>query len=110
MTVAGLDITYQYCRCARYRFSAYMESDEGYKLLRISDFDGNGFVNTMDCPSVERKSEAFSFLLKKNDFVFVRTGGSGSFGLIKNLPEETIFASYVIRFRFRKTAHADFLR
>jgi len=42
-----------------------MESDEGYKLLRISEFDGNGFVNTMDCPSVERKSEAFSFLLKK---------------------------------------------
>ena len=84
--------------------------DEGFKLLRISDFDGNGFVSTMDSPSVEKKSEAIPFLLKENDFVFARTGGAGSFGLIKDLSEETIFASYLIRFRFSKKTHADFLR
>ncbi len=91
-------------------YSTDSYTDEGYRLLRISDFDGNGFVQTTDCPFVEKKADAVQFLLKENDFVFARTGGAGSFGLIKNLSEETIFASYLIRFRFDRTAYAEFLR
>nr|NJM02401.1 hypothetical protein [Desulfobacula sp.] len=85
-------------------------ADEGFKLLRISDFDGNGFVNTIDSPLVEKKADTIQFLLKEDDFVFARTGGAGSFGIIKGLSEKTIFASYLIRFRFSKQTYANYLR
>lgn len=91
-----------------YTTDAYV--DNGYKLLRITDLDGNGFVKIDDCPSVDIKDEAIPFLLRDNDFVFARTGGAGSFGLVKNLKEKTVFASYLIRFRFSKNTYADFLR
>jgi type I restriction enzyme, S subunit len=84
--------------------------DDGLKLLRITDLSGNGFVKTDDCPSVDIKDDAVPFLLRDNDFVFARTGGAGSFGLVRNLKEKTVFASYLIRFRFSKKTYADFLR
>jgi len=84
--------------------------DDGYKLLRITDLDGNGFIKTDDSPSVDPKGEAIQFLLKENDFVFARTGGAGTFGLVKNLKFKAVFASYLIRFRFNKDTYADFLR
>jgi len=91
-----------------YTTDAYV--DEGFKLLRITDLDGNGFIKIDDCPSVDIKDDAIPFLLRDNDFVFARTGGAGTFGLIKYLKEKTVFASYLIRFRFNKNTYADFLR
>jgi len=91
-------------------YSTDVYVDDGFKLLRITDLDGNGFVKTDDCPSVEIKDDAVPFLLRDSDFVFARTGGAGSFGLVRNLKEKTVFASYLIRFRFNKKTYVDFLR
>ncbi|MDD5007380.1 MAG: restriction endonuclease subunit S [Syntrophorhabdaceae bacterium] len=91
-----------------YSTEAYV--DEGYKLLRITDLDSNGFVSLVDCPSVEIKEDARPFLLQDNDFVFARTGGAGTFGLIRGIKDKTVFASYLIRFRFSKEADPEFLR
>lgn len=101
-------------RCLLEHKQGYYTTDayvaDGLKLLRITDLDGNGFVKTEDCPLVDIKDEATPFLLRDNDFVFARTGGAGSFGLVKSVKERIVFASYLIRFRFNNQTLADFLR
>jgi type I restriction enzyme S subunit len=91
-----------------YTTEAYV--DEGFKLLRITDLDGDGSFKIDDCPSVDAKDDAKPFLLKDGDFVFARTGGAGTFGLIKNINVNIVFASYLIRFRFKKEVDGNFLR
>lgn len=91
-----------------YTTEAYI--DEGFKLLRITDLDGNGSVKIDDCPFVDAKDDAKPFLLKNYDFVFARTGGAGTFGLIKDINENVVFASYLIRFRFNKEFDVNFLK
>ncbi|KJS33847.1 MAG: hypothetical protein VR64_00015 [Desulfatitalea sp. BRH_c12] len=85
--------------------------DEGIKLLRISDFVGDGRMSTSQCPRVEACEELAQYLLREGDFVFARTGGAGSFAMIKELNESLAFAAYLIRFRFeRAKVDLPFLR
>lgn len=84
--------------------------DSGIKLLRITDLREFGLVDFSDCPRVEDQASLAPFLLQTDDFVFARTGGAGTFGLITVLTERIVYASYLIRFRFAKTAIATFLR
>jgi len=82
-----------------YSSEAYV--DDGIKLLRITDFVGNGRVSFHDCPKVRNVSGLTNYFLKKGDFVFARTGGAGSFGYVDIDPINVVFAAYLIRFRFR---------
>ena len=84
--------------------------DSGVKLLRITDLREFGGVNFSDCPRVEYLQGLEPFLLKVSDFVFARTGGAGTFGLIAELTEPIAYASYLIRFRFADVAQPNFLR
>jgi len=84
--------------------------DSGIKLLRITDLRDFGKADFSQCPQVENLAELEPFLLKSSDFVFARTGGAGSFGLIQTLNEPVAYASYLIRFRFADSTHANFLR
>ena len=84
--------------------------DIGVKLLRITDIRPYGQIDSIDCPLVEINDDLSSFLLKESDFVFARTGGAGTFGLIENINEPIVFASYLIRFRFKDTVKSNFLR
>jgi type I restriction enzyme S subunit len=45
--------------------------------------------------------EERAFALEKGDFLFARSGTIGRFGLVLQ-PERSVFASYLIRFRFRE--------
>jgi type I restriction enzyme S subunit len=85
--------------------------DNGIKLLRITDLKDYGNIDIENCPKIKSTSTLKGFLLRSGDFVFARTGGAGHFGLVKELGEEVIFASYLIRFRF-SDLHSipDFLR
>jgi type I restriction enzyme S subunit len=83
--------------------------DEGVKLLRITDLNGDGTINYQNCPLVNDCCELKEFLLKKGDFVFARTGGAGTFGEVKEIDENIAFASYLIRFRFSPELSPDFL-
>ena len=75
--------------------------DEGIKLLRITDLRSYGKVDFSDCPKVPVSDPSLkSFSLKNGDVVFARTGGAGTFGVVSDLNEEVVFASYLIRFRF----------
>ena len=95
-----------------YKQGYYTENpyiDEGVKLARITDIDDFGNVSFENMPFVEisEKNEK-SFQLKKGDFLFARSGTIGRFGLVNAL-ESSVFASYLIRFRF-KNVEPEFLK
>ncbi|MFZ4590325.1 MAG: restriction endonuclease subunit S [Ignavibacteria bacterium] len=79
-------------------------------FIRISDLTDNAFLDETTTPMIDIEPEVISaFSIKKNDFLFARTGGAGRFCLIKeNL--NGIFASYLIRFRFNNNYNSHFLR
>jgi type I restriction enzyme, S subunit len=56
---------------------------------------------------ISQKDER-AFKLENGDFLFARSGTIGRFGLVRN-PERSVFASYLIRFRF-KSCEPEFLR
>ena len=67
-------------------------------------------ISYADCPRVIALPETEEFLLKSGDFVFARTGGAGSFGLVEDDHPRAIFASYLIRFRFDESVNTHFLK
>ena len=75
--------------------------DDGIKLLRITDLRDYGGIDISSCPKVPcHDTSLVNYELKKGDVVFARTGGAGSFGVVGDLDETIVFASYLIRFRF----------
>lgn len=90
-------------------YSSEGYADSGVKLLRITDLQQYGRVEFTECPRIDHNAGIDEFLLKLGDFVFARTGGAGTFGLITELPEPAIYASYLIRFRLNPSAYPRFL-
>ena len=90
-----------------YTEQAYI--DEGVKLVRITDIDdsANIFFEQMPFVTISSKDEQ-AFKVKEGDFLFARSGTIGRFGLVRS-PERSVFASYIIKFRF-KHVNLDFLR
>ena len=79
-------------------------------FVRISDIRDNAYLNESSTPMINVESDVIEkFSIKKNDFLFARTGGAGRFCLIKK-DVHGIFASYLIRFRFNKNYDSSFLR
>ncbi len=79
-------------------------------FVRISDIRDDAFLDESTTPMVHLESDVINnFRLKKNDFLFARTGGAGRFCLIKE-DVHGIFASYLIRFRFNNNYDPNFLR
>lgn len=70
-------------------------------MVRISDIQDNKVLwDTV--PYCDIKDEDIEiYLLKKNDILFARTGGTvGKSYLIKDVPEVSIYAGYLIRTRY----------
>src|SRR2546421_4735631 len=83
--------------------------DEGIKLVRITDIDDFANILFENMPFVQITPEnARAFEIIDGDFLFARSGTIGRFGIVKN-PELSVFASYLIRFRFADVER-DFLR
>lgn len=82
----------------------------GPKFLRITDIQ-EGKVNWDDVPYCEiSEKERGASLLSKGDIVFARTGATtGKSFLIQDCPENSVFASYLIRVRPGKELNAVFL-
>ena len=76
-----------------------------YKLLRITDIQ-NDNVNWETVPMSDyKKKDAANYLLRPGDLVFARTGGTvGKSYLINVVPDNAIYASYLIRVRFQGKA------
>lgn len=92
-------------------YSSESYVDEGARLLRITDLRPDGEIDTTESPCVQDSDSIHQFLLRQYDFVFARTGGAGLFGVVEDeLADRTVFASYLIRFRFDESATTNFLR
>lgn len=90
-----------------YTEQAYV--DEGVKLARITDIDDRAYVHFDNMPYVQIDSkEERAFRLAEGDILFARSGTIGRFGIVYG-SERVVFASYLIRFRFRKV-NIEFLR
>lgn len=86
-------------------------TDDGIKLLRITDLTELGGINIENCPRVHPRESLINYQLQEGDVVFARTGGAGLFGVIPKLDEAVVYASYLIRFRFLpKFFNINFLR
>lgn len=73
----------------------------GVKLLRITDIQND----RVDWPDVPRCSETPSrqYLLRVGDIVIARTGATtGKSYLIEEVPEDAVYASYLIRVRVKE--------
>ena len=83
----------------RYGYTASADPEaDGPKFLRITDIQ-NGRVAWAGVPRCEiEEDKRADFLLSSGDIVFARTGGTvGKSFLIREVPEEAVFASYLIK-------------
>lgn len=79
-------------------------------LARISDITDEAYLDKNTTPMIKVDRDVVSkFGIKKNDFLFARTGGAGRFALVQE-DIRGIFASYLIRFRFKPEYDPSFLR
>lgn len=97
------------CEHPQYGFTASASREPaGPKFLRITDIQ-NGHVDWSlvpycKCDSVEKHQ------LKSGDLVFARTGATvGKSYLISEVPDEAVFASYLIRLRAKQITLPEFL-
>lgn len=88
-----------------YGVSESAKTQGTYKLLRITDIQDDT-VNWGTVPlSDYKKNDVAKYFLLNNDLVFARTGGTvGKSYLIRDVPSNAIYASYLIRVRFQGNA------
>ena len=87
------------CEKIHYGFNASAKpNNEGVRLLRITDIQNNS-VDWETVPGCEYTvSDLENYILKENDIVIARTGGTiGKTFLVKDIPLQSLFASYLIR-------------
>ncbi len=82
----------------QYGYNAPAQKSGTIKMIRISDIQ-NGKILWDTVPYCEiSKDEIETYLLKENDILFARTGGTvGKSFLVDKIPEKSIYAGYLIR-------------
>src|SRR5699024_6021520 len=85
----------------QYGFNAPAQNSGRIKMVRISDIqDGKVLWGSVPFCQIE-ENEIPKYLLKKNDILFARTGGTvGKSYLVREVSEEAIYAGYLIRTRY----------
>ena len=85
----------------QYGYNAPAQENGRIKMVRISDIQDNS-VMWETVPYCDIKEEEIdAYLLNPNDILFARTGGTvGKSYLVQEVPEEAIYAGYLIRTRY----------
>lgn len=86
----------------QYGYNAPAKSSGCVKMVRITDIqDGKILWDTVPFCADISESEIEKYLLRKNDILFARTGGTvGKSYLVKEVPEKAIYAGYLIRTQY----------
>ncbi len=95
----------------QYGFNAPAKEQGRIKMVRISDIHNNAVLwdNVPYCDITEQ--EIPTYLLKVNDILFARTGGTvGKSYLVTSVPEDAIYAGYLIRTRYSKELSPQYLK
>ena len=93
-----------------YGYNAPAKSSGRIKMVRISDIQ-NGKVIWETVPFCDiNEAEIQTYLLATNDILFARTGGTvGKSYIVKEIPEDAIYAGYLIRTRYSDTLCPEYL-
>ena len=95
----------------QYGYNAPAKEKGRIKMVRITDIQNNKVLwNTVPfCDIDEENIEGY--LLKPNNILFARTGGTvGKSFLVENVEEEAVFAGYLIRTSFSSELNAKYLK
>ena len=94
----------------QYGYNAQAKDTGNIKMVRISDIqEGEVIWNSVPYCDI-RKEEIQKYILCKNDILFARTGGTvGKSFLVKEVPEESIYAGYLIRTRYSEYLVPEYL-
>ena len=98
------------CEKSQYGWTTKADKDgQGVKFLRTTDITP-GVVDWERVPyCVEAPSDLDKYLIREGDLLISRTGSIGVNYLVSN-PEPAVFASYLIRFRPKKSISTNYLR
>ena len=95
----------------QYGYNAPAKSDGKIKMVRISDIQNNTvkWDSVPFCDIAEDDIE--TYLLKSNDILFARTGGTvGKSYLVTEILEDVIYAGYLIRTRYSDELIPQYLK
>ena len=94
----------------QYGYNAPAKKSGRIRMVRISDILG-GKVIWDSIPFCDIKEEEIpTYLLSSNDILFARTGGTvGKSYIVKEIPEEAIYAGYLIRTRYSDMLCPEYL-
>lgn len=95
----------------QYGYNAPAQEAGKIKMVRISDIQDNS-VNWDSVPYCDIPDEEIeTYLLKENDILFARTGGTvGKSFLVNSVPEDAIYAGYLIRTRYNNQLVPRYLK
>ena len=97
-----------YLESTQYGYTASALQEGTHKFVRITDIKNNG-VDWDIVPYCNCDNDA-KFLLKENDILITRTGGTiGKSFIVKECPEKSVYASYLIRLRLKEDVNIDFI-
>ena len=95
----------------QYGFNAPALTSGRIRMIRISDIQNNEISwNTVPYCNIQ-VDEIQDYLLKPNDILFARTGGTvGKSYLVSTVPYETIYAGYLIRTRYSSNLIPSYMK
>ncbi len=95
----------------QYGYNAPAQAKGRIKMVRISDIQ-DGEVLWDKVPYCEISEDDIpAYLLRENDILFARTGGTvGKSFLVKDVPEDAIYAGYLIRTRYSQSLCPGYLK
>ncbi len=95
----------------QYGYNAPAVPSGDIKMVRISDIQENQVLwPTVPFCSIP-KEDIDTYLLKPNDILFARTGGTvGKSFLVREVPEPSIYAGYLIRTRYSNSLNPEYMK
>ena len=95
----------------QYGYNAPAEDTGDIRMVRISDIQkGNVLWATVPFCRI-CQNEIDTYLLKRNDILFARTGGTvGKSFLVNEVPYPSIYAGYLIRTRYSNMLSAQYMK
>lgn len=95
----------------QYGYNAPAKSEGRIKMVRISDIQDNKVLwDTVPYCEMEEEQIA-DYLLRENDILFARTGGTvGKSYIVSDIPEDAIFAGYLIRTSYSNKLCSQYMK
>ncbi len=95
----------------QYGYNSPAQENGRIRMVRISDIQ-NGKVQWESVPYCDIEEDSIKdYLLKKNDILFARTGGTvGKSYIVKDVPSEAVFAGYLIRTSYCSMVDSQYMK